>query len=94
MDVVSVLVADREPAVLRKPGQRALHNPPVKPQLLAAVYALSCYTALYPTPSQSSLALSVVSISQGIPLLRHHWLVCLPGWNVGYLRYLLYGELR
>lgn len=60
MDVVSALVANCEPAVLRKPGQRALHNPPVSSQLLAALYPLSCYTALYPTPSQSSLALLIV----------------------------------
>ena len=60
MDVVSALVANCEPAVLRKPGQRALHNPPVSSQLLAALYPLSCYTALYPTPSQSSLALLII----------------------------------
>ncbi len=36
MDVVSALVANRKSAVLRKPGQRALHNPPVATQLLAA----------------------------------------------------------
>jgi len=60
VDVVSALVANCEPAVLRKPGQRALHNPPVSSQLLAALYPLSCYTALYPTPSQSSLALLIV----------------------------------
>ena len=60
MDVLPPLVADREPAVLRKPGQRALHNPPMSTQLLAALYALSCYTALYPAPSQGSFALVVV----------------------------------
>jgi len=47
MDVVSALVANRKSAVLRKPGQRALYNPPVATQLLAALYALSCYTALH-----------------------------------------------
>jgi hypothetical protein len=60
MDVVPVLVANRESVVLRKPGQRALHNPPVSTQLLAVLYAPSCYAALYPTPSQSALALFVV----------------------------------
>src|SRR5215207_4072926 len=69
MDVVPALVANRESAVLRKPGQRALHNPPVPTQLLAALYALSCYTALYPTPSQSSLALFVVVGFVGVHLL-------------------------
>ena len=34
MDVVPPLVADREPAVLRKPGQCALHKPPVLSQSL------------------------------------------------------------
>src|SRR5215210_1001591 len=53
-------IADREPAVLRKPGKCALHNPPVSSQLLAALEALSCYTALYPASSQSSFAFFVV----------------------------------
>ena len=52
MDVVPALVANREPTVLRKPGQCALHHPPVPSQLLAALYALSCYAALYAAPSQ------------------------------------------
>ena len=37
MDVVPPLVADREPAVLSKPGQCPLHHPPVSSQLLAAL---------------------------------------------------------
>src|SRR5215204_7686104 len=69
MDVVPALVADREPTVFGKPGQCALHHPPVSSQLLAALYALSCYTALYPTPSQSSLALFVVVGFVGVQLL-------------------------
>ena len=60
MDVVPALVADREPAVLSKPGKCALHHPAVPTQLLAALYALSCYTALYPALSQGSFALFVV----------------------------------
>src|SRR5688572_17578816 len=60
VDVVASLIADREPAVLRKPGQCALHHPPVSPQLLAALYALSCYVALYPAPPQGSLALLII----------------------------------
>src|SRR5215208_1615668 len=69
MDVVSALVANRKSAVFRKPGQRALHNPPVSTQLLATLYALSCYTALYPTPSQGSFALLVVVGFVGMQLL-------------------------
>ena len=69
MDVVPALVANRESTALRKPGQCALHNPPVPTQLLAALYALSCYTALYPTPSQSALALFVVVSFVGVHLL-------------------------
>ncbi len=60
MDVVPALIANREPAILSKPSQCALHHPPVSPQLLGALYALSCYPALYPAPSQGSLALVVV----------------------------------
>jgi hypothetical protein len=69
MDVVSALVANRKSAVFRKPGQRALHNPPVSPQLLAALYALSCYPVLYPAPSQGSFALLVVVGFVGMQLL-------------------------
>jgi hypothetical protein len=60
MDVVASLIANCEPAVLRKPGQCALHNPPVSSQLLCALYPLSCYSALYAAPSQSSLALLII----------------------------------
>jgi hypothetical protein len=60
MDVVAPLITDLEPAVLSKPGQCALHHPPVSPQLLAALYALPSYTALYPTIPPSSFALLVV----------------------------------
>lgn len=60
MDIVAPLVANREPAILRKPPQCALHNPPVTPQLLAALLALSCYPALDGTPSQGFFALFVV----------------------------------
>jgi hypothetical protein len=69
VDVVPALIANREPAVLRKPGQCAFHNPAVSPQLLAALYAPSCYTALYPAPSQGSLALVVVVGFVGVHLL-------------------------
>src|SRR5918996_4646 len=70
MDVLTPLIANREPAVLRKPGQCALHYPPVPSQLLAALYALSCYTALYAAPSQGSLALLVIVGLVGVKLLR------------------------
>src|SRR5688500_18826480 len=69
MDIVSALVADRKSAVLRKPGQRALQNPPVPTQLLGAPYALSCYPALYPAPSQGSFALVVVVRFVGMQFL-------------------------
>ena len=69
VDVLAPLIADREPAVLRKPGKCALHNPPVSSQLLAALYALSCYTALYPTFPQSPFALLVIVSFVGMQLL-------------------------
>src|SRR5215210_1966904 len=69
VDVVAPLIADREPTILRKPGQCALHNPPVPSELLAALYALPCYAALYPTSSQSSFALFVVVSLVGMQLL-------------------------
>jgi hypothetical protein len=69
MDVVTPLIANREPAVLRKPGQCALHYPPMPSQLLAALYALCCYTAFYPAPSQGSLALLVIVGLVGVKLV-------------------------
>ena len=60
MDVVTPLIADGEPAVLRKPGQCALHNPPVPTQLLAALNSLSRYPAPDATLSQGFFALVVI----------------------------------
>src|SRR5215204_6174289 len=60
MDVVTPLIANREPAVLRKPAQCALHNPPVSPQLLAALNSLSCYPAPDGTLPEGFFALFVV----------------------------------
>src|SRR5215216_784702 len=60
MDVVTPLIANREPAVLRKPAQCALHHPPVSPQLLAALNSLSCYPAPDGTLPEGFLALFVV----------------------------------
>jgi hypothetical protein len=62
MDIVAPLIADGEPAVLRKPGQRALHYPPVPTQLLSALhYSLSRYLAPDATPSQGSFAFMLSS---------------------------------
>ena len=62
VDVVPPLVADREPAVLRKPRQRPLHHPPPVPsQLLAALYPLPGYPTLdAPLPEGPSALLVVV----------------------------------
>jgi hypothetical protein len=70
MYVVAALIANRESTVLRKPGQSTLHYPPVSPQLLGALYALSCYTALYRTPSQGFFTLLVVVSFVSMWLLR------------------------
>src|SRR5215208_5453352 len=69
VDVVPALIADGESAVLRKPGQCALHYPPVSTQLLAALYALPGYTALYRAPSEGSLALLIIVGFVGMQLL-------------------------
>jgi len=69
MDVVPALIANGEPAVLSKPGKCALHYPPVSPQLLGALYALSCYAALYPALPQGSLALFVIVGFVGVQFL-------------------------
>jgi hypothetical protein len=60
MDVVAPLIANREPAVLREPGQCALHYPPMPPQLLCALNSLSRYPALDATLSQGFFALVVI----------------------------------
>ena len=70
MNVVAALIANREPAILRKPGQCALHSLPVPPQLLAALLALYCYPALDGTLSQSFFALFVVVGFVGVKLPR------------------------
>ena len=70
MDVVAPFIADGEPAILRKPGQCALHYPSVASQLLAALYALSCYPALDGTLSQGFFALFVVVGFVGVKLPR------------------------
>ena len=63
MDVVAPLVADREPTVLRKPGQRALHDPPVAPQSLARVDSASGDAWGYASSSQGfSTTREVVSL--------------------------------
>jgi hypothetical protein len=70
VDVVPPLIADREPAVLRKPRQRPLDNPPVSPQLLAALYALPGYAALDAALPQGPFALFIVVGFVGVQLLR------------------------
>ena len=60
MDVLTPLIANREPAVLSKPGQCALHYPPVPPQLLAALNSLSRYAALDGTLSERFFATFVI----------------------------------
>jgi hypothetical protein len=60
MDVVPPLIANREHPILRNPCQSALHNPPVPPQLLAALLALSCYPALDGTLPEGFFAFVVV----------------------------------
>jgi hypothetical protein len=62
MDVVAPLIAaDGESAVLGKPGQCALHYPPVPPQLLATLNSLSRYPAPYATLSEGFFALEKLS---------------------------------
>src|SRR5215217_6078964 len=69
MDVVAPLIADREPAVLRKPGQCPLHDPPVAPQSLARVDTTAGDAWGYAPPSQGfSTPREVVSLV-GVELL-------------------------
>src|SRR5215207_7858580 len=60
MDIVSALIANRQPTVLRKPCQRALHNPPMPAQFLRTLHPLSGYAPLDGPFSQSLRALFVV----------------------------------
>lgn len=70
MDVVSPLVADREPAVLGKPGQRTFYDPPVPTEFPGAFYTLSRYPYLDAALTQSlSAFLGVVSFV-GVQFLR------------------------
>src|SRR5215204_3224098 len=69
MDVVPPLIADGEPAVLRKPSQCALHHPPVPPQLLAALHSLSRYPAPDGTLPEGFFALFVIVSFVGVKLV-------------------------
>src|SRR5215218_8452840 len=69
MDVVAPLIANRKPTVLRKPCQRALHDPPVSSQFLATLLALSCYAALDMALSEGPFALFVVVGFVGVQLV-------------------------
>ena len=60
MDVIPPLVADREPAVLGKPRQRAFYNPPVSTQLLATVDPLPRYAYLDTPLAQRPTTLFVI----------------------------------
>jgi hypothetical protein len=46
MDIVSLLVTNRQPAVFGDPSQRPLHDPPVASQLFGALQTLSGYAVL------------------------------------------------
>jgi hypothetical protein len=70
MDVVSPLVANREPAVLRKPGQRPLHYPPVSAQLFRTLHTLSGYASLDASLLQGLRTLLVIVGFVGVQLLR------------------------
>ena len=69
MNVVSLLVANREPAVLGKPSQCALHHPPVSPQFLGTLHSFSGYATFDAPFSQSSCTLFVVIGFVGMQLL-------------------------
>jgi hypothetical protein len=69
MDIVSPLIANRQPTVLRKPCQRALHNPPMPAQFLRTLHTLSGYAPLDAPFSQSLGALFVVVGFVGVYLL-------------------------
>ncbi len=69
MDIVSPLIANRQPTVLRKPRQRALHNPPMPSQFLRTLHTLSGYAPLDAPFSQSLRALFVVVGFVGVHLI-------------------------
>ena len=69
MDVVAPLIADGEPAALRKPAQCALHDPPVAPKLLAALNPLSRYPAPDGTLPEGFFALFVIVSFVGVKLV-------------------------
>src|SRR5215208_487648 len=57
LDVVPPLIANCEPTALGKPCHRALHNPPVSPQPLAALLTLPRYPRLDAASAESYAAL-------------------------------------
>src|SRR3712207_5137628 len=69
VDVVPPLVAYRQPAVARKPRQRAFHHPPVPSQPLTRVDPAPGDARLYAPPSQSLPAAGGVVALVGMQLL-------------------------
>src|SRR5829696_3501481 len=69
VDILAVLIADREPAVLRKPGQCALHNPPVSSQSLTGFDAPPGDAWSYAPLSQGFSATREVVAFVGVELL-------------------------
>jgi hypothetical protein len=69
VDVVAPLIADREPAVLRKPAQCALHNPSVAAQSLTRVDSASGDAWGYASLSQGFSATREVVAFVGVELL-------------------------
>src|SRR5215210_8391559 len=70
MDVIAPLIANREPTVLGKPCQCALHHPPVPSQFLRTLHTLSGYAPLEAPFSQSLRALLIVVGFVGMHLIR------------------------
>ena len=68
MDIILPLVAEREPTVLRKPGQRPLHYPPVPPQLFRTFHALSGYASVDATFLERLRTLLIVVGFVGVQL--------------------------
>jgi hypothetical protein len=69
VDVVPLLVADREPTVLGKPRQCALYNPPVSTQRLTTLDPLLRYAYLDTPLAQRPTALFVIVGFVGVKLL-------------------------
>src|SRR5215212_2395246 len=82
VNVVTALVADSQPSVAVKPGQRPLYHPAVSAQLLAALHSLTSYAAFDAPVAKRRSVPAIVICLVSMPLVRAlAWTSSLTCWT-------------